>query len=282
VTGFHALVVTDQTDNAITVLLNGASTAFTESFTAAPEIPVGTAPVSIVTNEFNDDGLPDVATADSGANEVTVVLNSPNLLGGSGLSSSLGTPFPGVEYLDVGLKVKATPHVHLNGEVTLQLSFELSSLSNQNLNSIPVINTENVDQTVRVKQDQTAVLAGFHQSQLTDALTGNPGIAEIPGVGLIDQNQNKQQQSTELVILVTPRMVRLAPRQNQAIYAGQGALQGAAGGESPTSIAPPLAPPAERIPQPGPPPLVQPPGGQVPELQAPPEAQPGPQQPPER
>lgn len=273
--GLADLAVTDQADNAITVLLNAGN----QTFTAAPEIPVGAAPVSIVTANFNGVGLPDVATADSGANEVTVVLNSPSLLGAglTGLSSSVGRPFPGVEYLDIGLKVKATPRVHVNGEVTLQLSFELSSLSNQSFNSIPVINTANVDQIVRVKQDQAAVLAGFLQSQLTDVLTGNPGLAEIPGVGLIDQNQNQQQQTTELVILVTPRMVRLAPRQNQAIYAGKGALEGTAG----EGNVAPLAAPGQRVPPPGPAPLVQPPAGQLPELQAPPEgppAQPPPQE----
>lgn len=263
--GFVDLAVTDENDNAVTILFNGGN----ETFTASPEIPVGTAPVSIVTADFNGDGRSDAAIADSGSAEATVILNTPNLLG-SGSPGTNGTPFPGVQYLDVGLKVKATPRIHLGDEVTLQLSFELSSISNQNLNSIPVINTENVDQTVRVKQDQTAVLAGFFQSQLTAALTGNPGIADIPGVGLVDQNQNNQRQDTDLVILVTPRMVRLAPHESRAIYAGKGALQGAGGAETPANIAP-LAPPQQQIQQPGPGPLVAPPPGQAPELQAPPQ-----------
>lgn len=266
--GFADIAVTDQNDNAVTLLFNGGN----ETFTVSPEIPVGTAPVSIVTADFNSDGRSDAAIADNSSAEATVILNTANLLG-SGAPGTNGTPFPGVEYLDVGLKVKATPRIHLGDEVTLQLSFELSSITNQNLNSIPVINTENVDQTVRVKQDQTAVLAGFFQSQLTTALTGNPGIAEIPGVGLIDQNQNNQRQDTELVILVTPRMVRLAPRKNRAIYAGKGAPEGG-GLETPANIAP-LPPPQQQPPQPGPGPLVQPPPGEVPELQAPPQ---GPEQ----
>jgi type II secretory pathway component GspD/PulD (secretin) len=263
--GFADLAVTDQNDNAVTILFNAAN----QTFTAAPEIPVGTAPVSIVTADFNGDGRSDAAIADSGSAEATVILNTTNLLG-SGSPGSNGTPFPGVQYLDVGLKVKATPRIHLGDEVTLQLSFELSSITNQNLNSIPVINTENVDQTVRVKQDQTAVLAGFFQSQLTSALTGNPGIAEIPGVGLIDQNQNNQRQGSELVILVTPRMVRLAPHENRAIYAGKGVQEGAGRAETPANIVP-LAPPPQQLQQPGPGPLVQPPPGQAPELQAPPQ-----------
>ena len=279
--GLADLAVTDEVDNAVTILFNAGH----ENFTVSPEIPVGTAPVSIVTADFNGDGRSDAGIADSGSAQATVILNSPNLLG-SGNPNTNGTLFPGVQYLDIGLKVKATPRIHLHDEVTLRLSFELSSIANQNFNSIPVINTENVDQTVRVKQDQTTVLAGFFQSQLIGGLTGNPGIAEIPGIGLIDKNQNQQRQDTELVILVTPRMVRLAPRQTHAIYAGKGALEGSGGVASPVNVAPPAPPPEpQQFPQRGPAPLVAPPPGQVPELQAPPPApsqQPGPEARPER
>jgi hypothetical protein len=283
--GYSDLAIADQTDNAVTLLLNTGS----ESFTAAPaELPVGTAPVSIVTADFNGNGLPDAATADSGSAQATVILNTNFFTTGTTTTSSAGTPFPGVQYLDVGLKVKTTPRVHLNNEVTLQLSFELSSVTSQSFNSIPVIATEKVDQTVRVKQDETAIAAGFLQSQLTNALNGNPGIAEIPGVGWLDSNQNNQQQDTELVILVTPRMVRLAPRGNHAIYAGRGALEGPGAAETPGNVAP--APPAQPPPQPGPQPppqtLPQPgppqPPPSPPELQAPPEGEPPPPTQPRR
>ncbi|HXW61228.1 MAG TPA: FG-GAP-like repeat-containing protein [Candidatus Acidoferrales bacterium] len=284
--GYSDLAIADQTDNAVTLLLNTGS----ESFTAAPaELPVGTAPVSIVTADFNGSGLPDAATADSGSAQATVILNTNFFTTGTTTTSSAGTPFPGVQYLDVGLKVKVTPRVHLNNEVTLQLSFELSSVTSQSFNSIPVIATENVDQTVRVKQDETAVAAGFLQSQLTNALNGNPGIAEIPGIGWLDSVQNNQRQDTELVILVTPRMVRLAPRENHTIYAGQGALEGPGTAASPGNVAPAPSPqptpgpqpPPQTLPQPGPP---QPPPS-PPELQAPPqppEGEPPPQQPARR
>jgi type II secretory pathway component GspD/PulD (secretin) len=285
--GFADLAIADETDNAVTLLFNTGS----ESFTAAPaELPVGTAPVSIVTADFNGDGRPDAAVADSGSAQATVILNT-NLFG-VGTTGSAGTPFPGVQYLDIGLKVKATPRVHQNNEVTVQMSFELSSVTDQSFNSIPVIATENVDQTVRVKQDETAVLAGFFQSQFTNAMTGNPGISQIPVIGELDQNNNTQQEDTELIILLTPRLIRLAPRENHAIYAGQGALEGPGAAESPGNVAPtaPRPPPAQPGtqpgPSPGPPPGPTPPTPPVtpPELQAPPQPpeQEPPPQPPRR
>jgi type II/III secretion system protein/VCBS repeat protein len=260
------LVVSDSADNAVTVLFNNGTGVFS---TLIPEIPVGTAPVSVVSADFNGDGRPDAAVADSGAAEVTVILNSANLIP-TGIGSA-GTLFPGSQYLDIGLKVKATPRIHPGNEVTLQLSFDISSLSAQSFNTIPVINSETVEQTVRLKQNESAAVAGFHQVQLSNDIVGNPGIADIPGLGLFDQNRNATQQDTDLLILVTPRMVRLAPRQDHVVYAGQGSLEGPGGGEAapvfnpppgvappPPVVAPPPAPGAGPTPAPAAPPAPQP------------------------
>jgi hypothetical protein len=242
--GLADIAVSDTTDNAVTALINGGS----ELFTALPEIPVGTAPASIATADFNADGLPDSVTADSGSAQATVVINSSSLFGSTGLNS-FGTPYPGVQYLDIGLKVKATPRIHPNNDVTLELNFDISSLSSQSINAIPVISNDEVDQTVRLKPNETAALAGFLETQLTNAITGNPGLAEIPGVGLLDQDQNAQQQETELLILVTPRMVRLARRKDHTIYAGQGSAEGAGGGAVENTFVPP--PPPQQVPEQG-------------------------------
>jgi type II secretory pathway component GspD/PulD (secretin) len=263
--GFPDLAMSDSLDNAVSILFNEGTGIFTSSI---PEIPVGTDPVSIVTADFNGDGIPDAATADNGAAEATVILNSASLLGslGSG-SSSEGTQFPGAQYLDIGLKVKATPRIHPDNDVTLDLSFEISSVTSTSYNAIPVISNEAVQQTVRLKQNETAMVAGFRETQLSNAITGTPGIADIPGVGLLDQDQNKQNQDTQLLILVTPRLVRLPQHKDHVIYAGPGSLEGPGGGggeTAPVVVPPPAqqappgpaAPPAEPAPAPAPAPPV--------------------------
>jgi hypothetical protein len=261
--GFPDIALSDSTDNAVTILFNEGTGVFTSTI---PEIPVGTDPVSIVTADFNGDGRPDAATADNGSAEATVILNSIDLLG-SGLSSA-GTQFPGAQYLDIGLKVKATPRIHPDNDVTLDLSFEISSVTAQSFNAIPVISNESVQQTVRLKQNETAIVAGFRETQLSNAITGNPGVAEVPGVGLLDQDQNNQKQDSQLLILVTPRLVRLSPRKDHVVYAGQGSLEGPGGAEAAPVFTPPpgqpvppgAAPPPPAEPAPGPPaPAPQPP-----------------------
>jgi Bacterial type II and III secretion system protein/FG-GAP-like repeat len=250
--GLPDLAVAAAGDNAVSVLLNLGSGTFGPNF----ELPVETNPVSIITADFNGDSRPDVAIANNGSNTVSVILNSSNFSPrGSSSPFSNGAGFPGVQYIDIGLKVKATPRVHLDGEVTLQLDFDISSLSGQSFNTIPVISNDTITQTVRVKENETAVLAGLLQHQLSAALNGTPGIANIPEIGLFAGDQNKQNQDSELLILVTPRMVRYAPRQDHVIYAGQGAIEGpggaAAGG--PVNEGPVPVQPGGQIPPPTPP-----------------------------
>ena len=231
------LAVSAKTDNALSILLGSGGGLFSPNF----ELPVGTSPVSITTGPFTTSNLSDVAIANSGSNNISVILDSSSF---SSLTNGLpGTLFPGAEYLDIGLKVKATPRIHPDNEVTVQLAFDISSLSAQTFNTIPVINNETVDQTVRLKENETSVLAGILQPQITNAIVGNPGISSIPGIGLLDQNKSIQDQDTELLILVTPRVVRYEDHKNRVIYAGQGSLDTAGGGISAPEPAPPANPP---------------------------------------
>ena len=259
--GLPDIAVADSGDDAVTLLFNEGAGVFG---TLTPEVPVGTAPASIVSADFNSDGRPDAATANSGSADATVILNTASLFPtGNALA---GTQFPNAQYIDVGLKVKATPRIHPNNDVTLDLAFDISSLTAQSFNAIPVISNEEVHQTVRLKQDETAVVAGFMATQLSNAVTGNPGIANIPGLGLLDQDVTKNSEDSQLLILVTPRMVRLAPRQDRSLYAGPGSLEGPGEPAAAPFIPAPQPPPG---PTPPPPPANAPTPGAAPQTEQP-------------
>lgn len=216
------MAVSDQDDNAASLLLgNGDGT-----FGSNVELPVGTNPLSIVTADFNGDGRPDAAIANNGSNTVSVILNSATFSGGT--NGLAGIQFPNVQYVDLGLKVKATPRIHQDDEVTLQLHLDISSLAGQSFNGIPVLANDTIEQTVRLKENETSVLAGILQPQVTSAIEGTPGVTGLPGVGDLLSNHNVQNQDSELLILITPRMVALAPRKDVTIYAGRGSSQGSA------------------------------------------------------
>ena len=260
--GILDLAVTDSTSNTVSLLFGLTGGAFNSNY----ELAVGTDPLSIVTADFNGDGLPDGAIVNQGSNTVSVILNETSSATTS--TGGQGTQFPSSEYLDIGMKIKATPRIHLNDEVTLQLHFELTSLAGQSSNSIPVINNDELDQTVRLKENETTLLAGIMEPSITRSLNGTPGLGEIPGLGVLFGNQGVQQQDTQLLVLITPRSILLAPRKDHAIYAGRGGTttqtytgeRGFRGlpQQLPQQQAPPQAPPQQQAP-PQAPPQQQPP-----------------------
>ena len=179
------------------------------------------------------------------------------------------------------MKVKATPRIHQNDEVTLQLGVDITSLTGTILNNIPVVSNEEVHQTVRVKTNETAALAGFRSPQYQKTLNGLPYLGEDPQLGLLAADEDVQQQDTEVLILVTPRMVALSPRKDHEIYAGRGAPEGPDCPQGPTreqrqlppiQVQPEPVPQQQQQPQPRP----QPPPPQEPEPKAEP-TQPEPQ-----
>src|SRR6202023_3208723 len=119
-------------------------------------------PSAIISAALTSSGLPDVAltalgtTANQGV--VTVIQDSSSFASGA---TPTQTPYPGAEYIDLGVKVKATPTLHQNHEVTLQLEFEIRALSGSNINGIPIISNRTLSQVVRVKDDETTLIAGL-------------------------------------------------------------------------------------------------------------------------
>jgi Flp pilus assembly secretin CpaC len=263
--GLPDLIVTDGVDstgdsgdNAVSALLGAGDGTFSSNV----ELSVGTNPQSITAADFNGDGKLDVATANNGSNNVSVILNSTSIFGGGLESGTTGTPYPNVQYIDLGLKVKATPRIHSDGEVTLQLEFNITSLASQTFNTIPVVANQSLTQTVRLKEGETSTIAGFLSAQTSTNANGTPGFVGLPGLQWLAQDQTKADQDTELLFLVTPRMVRFADRKDRMIYAGQGALEGP--GAPPTAIPPaaPTPPQQPLRPIPGQPPIT--PAGQAP------------------
>ncbi|HEV2490247.1 MAG TPA: FG-GAP-like repeat-containing protein [Candidatus Acidoferrales bacterium] len=225
--GLPDLAVSDQTSNTVSILIGNGNGTF------APQLDLGTGtgPAGLASASFTSSGRPDLAIADSTANTVTVLLNNASFTtpaGGTPL-----TPFPNAEYEDVGLKIKATPHMSANGEVTIEMNFELRSLTGGSVNGIPVISEQSVEQIVRVKDEETTALAGMLETQQMNTITGTPGLAGLGAAGLAASNHNKQQSSTELLILVTPRIVRFGPTSGKPIYAGRAPVGSGAAFTSP-------------------------------------------------
>ncbi|MGH9710286.1 MAG: FG-GAP-like repeat-containing protein, partial [Candidatus Acidiferrales bacterium] len=221
VDGRADLAISDENANTIDVLIgNGDGT-----FASPLNLPIGAGPIGLVTGDFlGTTHPPDLAVTDSIANTISVILDNATF--NSTNNTVASTPYPSSEYEDIGLKMKATPHLHADDEVTFELHFELRSLSGASVNSIPVISNQTIDQTVRVKDGETTALAGIIESQEMRAINGTPGVAELGPLGLLGSKHSTQNDHTELLILLTPRVVRWNPKTGEPIYAGRAPVEG--------------------------------------------------------
>jgi len=190
-------------------------------FSSRIELSVPAGPLAVTTSTLTTSGLPDaIVTASSGSNNfVTVLLDPSSFASGSG---SLQTPYPASEYVDLGVKVKATPSVHDDNEVTLHLEFEIRALSGSSVNGIPIITNRTVSQTVRLKENEPSVIAGLLDREETKSLSGIPGLANLPVAGYGFGKRSTSSNETELLIIVTPRRMNERIRESRPKYAGRG------------------------------------------------------------
>jgi len=224
------IAVTNKGSNTLGVYLGlGKGT-----FASRIELNTPAGPSALIASPLTTSGLPDVALVSqdpaAAQGEVTVIQDSTNFAN-STTNGVAQTPYPASEYVDLGVKIKATPTLHPNNEVTLLLEFEIRSLSGSSVNGIPIISNRTLTQTVRVKQDEPTLIGGLTDTEETRSITGLPGFAEIPIAGYVFGGRKNSLQDTELLILVTPRKLRLADHLTRTIFAGRGETggRGAAG-----------------------------------------------------
>jgi len=123
-----------------------------------------------------------------------------------------------VTYLDVGLKLEVQPTVHLNNEVAIKVALEVSnatSLEPTRQGTIPVqVDTRNAQTTLRLHDGETQILAGLVRND--HGSTGNkiPGLGDIPGLGRLFGSNRDDVSKSELVLSITPRIVRNLPYQS--------------------------------------------------------------------
>ena len=253
-----SLAVTNKGQNTLGIYIGLGSGTFSNRL----EIVTSNSPSAIVSATLTSSGLPDVAFVGLGSTPpqgvVTIVQDSSSFATGT---TPTQTPYPGAEYVDLGVKVKATPTLHPNRDVTLQLEFEIRALAGSSINGIPIISNRTLSQTVRLRENETSLISGLLSDEETRALTGLPGFANIPGASYAFSNRNNTRNQTEFLILVTPRRLRSPVRQARSIFAGRG--DGSSRGSAGAGVPPPEATSPAETPGP-PPPSAPPPAGQPP------------------
>lgn len=140
-----------------------------------------------------------------------------------------------VNYLDVGLKLDVEPTIRLTDEVEIKVGLEVSSVVKEVMgpqNSLAYqVGTRNTNTVLRLRDGETQILAGLISDEERSSANRLPGFGHIPGVGKLFSSERDSGSKTEIVLLITPRVLRniLPPQLAQASLAsGTEAAVGAA------------------------------------------------------
>jgi len=109
---------------------------------------------------------------------------------------------------DVGIVLTVTPHVTKDGYVTMDVSQTANDLQGYTTFNAPIINQRTAQTTVSVKNGETIVLGGIIRTTVSSTVSKVPLLGDIPILGKLFQNKSKEKQKTELLVFLTPRIVK--------------------------------------------------------------------------
>ncbi|MGE0454363.1 MAG: secretin N-terminal domain-containing protein [Vicinamibacteria bacterium] len=116
-------------------------------------------------------------------------------------------PITSFEYKNVGVNIDITPRVHHDGEITLGLKLEISAVGPL-FQNLPTFNSRSVTSVLRLRDGETTILAGLISETERESLSGIPGLASLPFLGKLFSHNKKEVQATDIVMTMTPHVVR--------------------------------------------------------------------------
>ncbi len=164
--------------------------------------------------------------------QVVQILAEPNLLTVSGRPASFlaGGEFPyptlqggaagvgqiTIQFREFGVRIHFEPIITPRGSIRLAVTPEVSALDYANGltvsgYTVPGLTTRRVQTEVELENGQSFVIAGLLDNRTTENLSKIPGIGDIPLLGKLFQSRNLQKTNSELLVLVTPQLVRSIP-----------------------------------------------------------------------
>jgi general secretion pathway protein D len=127
-------------------------------------------------------------------------------------STSAGFVSESVNYVDVGLKLEVEPTIYLDEEVSIKINLEVSNLVRETLSKSGTlayqIGTRGVNTVLRLKDGETQILAGLISDEERSTANKVPLFGELPIAGRLFGNQKDDSQRSEILLSITPRIVR--------------------------------------------------------------------------
>ena len=142
----------------------------------------------------------------SGLSNVSINGVSAASLLNSATASSVN--IPEIQYEDLGLTLKATPTVQKSGTIKMHIDLKIEALTGGALDGIPILNSQQFTSDVTVADGETALMASNLNKTETAAISGWPGLGELPGFETATSDTTRAVNSSSLILLITPHVTR--------------------------------------------------------------------------
>jgi pilus assembly protein CpaC len=160
------------------------------------------------------------------------VLSEPNVLAENGKQASFlaggefpfpsvsastgGLPVVSIQFREFGVRLSFIPTITPRGTIQLQVAPEVSALDFTNGLSIsgfnvPALTTRKMNTQIELNEGQSFAIGGLLDNRTTDTLEKIPFIGDIPVLGKLFQSKSVSKQNTELIVIVTPQLIRPIP-----------------------------------------------------------------------
>jgi general secretion pathway protein D len=166
----------------------------------------------------------------SGQQAMIMVGQTVPLTTGSRQDATSGATFATISYQDIGIILRVTPFITTEGMVEMIVTPEISSLSQTTVNigpgtTAPVIDKRSADTVVVTPSDQTVVIGGLISTQNIEGESKVPLLGDIPLLGYAFKYKTKAKTKTELLIFLTPHVVKRPEDLGQLAQAEQAKLE---------------------------------------------------------
>jgi len=180
--------------------------------TLVPDVSASPINITGVLQALDKNGLvnilstPNILTSDNKEAEINVGENVP-FQGSS--TQNTGFVTTSVERKDIGINLKIKPQISEGDYIRMDINQEISAVKNDRGQAIDLVTTKRSAKTsIIVKDKETVVIGGLIQDQESETISKVPFLGDIPGLGWLFKTKNKVRKKTNLMILLTPHIVK--------------------------------------------------------------------------
>jgi general secretion pathway protein D len=141
---------------------------------------------------------------------------------------------------DVGITIKMTPRIHLEGEVSLEIDLTVSSIAGEGVAGIPIIANREIKNVVRLKDGETNLLAGLLRDEERTSVGGITFLKDLPILGSLFSATRKQIDQSDVIMTITPHIIRnidISEEDAKPLWVDPDNLAGVTGGGSSVAAA---------------------------------------------